>query len=426
MRRLPAARRNTSPFRRRVDPVSLRAPAAQRRQLLRLPSCCQRLGSIRRPPGRQRLVTGVLAVSLACLGAAGIGLAAPAAGAATVVVQPGDTLWGLALQTHATVAELAALNHLRDPSLILPGERLTVPPLGPAPRARVGEARHGLQARRTHHASHAPSRRAAPRARHTASTPPGPLVEVTVAPGETLWAIASAHHSTVAALTALNHLEHPNLLLAGTHLLVPAAPRDAGSATARSVGVRPGPARRRSPDAPKGVTKGSAPPPATSAAMPPLSAYGIPPQPPAPAPTPSPTLLVPVFTYWAAVWGVPAPLLEAIAWHESRWEYWVESPTEAIGIGQLEPYTVTYVEADLLHGARLDPWVPSNNIEMSAVLLRSLLDATGWNVPKALEAYADGLGAVEANRLAPGTRQYVAAVLAYERQLETDPATLLG
>jgi LysM repeat protein len=76
-----------------------------------------------------RIIVAVLALALV------VGFyARPSGGAGpehTYVVRPGDTLWSIAVRTHAGdpregVWELRRRNHLVD-STILPGERLTVP-----------------------------------------------------------------------------------------------------------------------------------------------------------------------------------------------------------------------------------------------------------------------------------------------------------
>src|SRR4051812_45888643 len=46
--------------------------------------------------------------------------------AATYIVQPHDTLSGIALQTGTTVAALVALNHLSNPNLLSVGQVLSV------------------------------------------------------------------------------------------------------------------------------------------------------------------------------------------------------------------------------------------------------------------------------------------------------------
>jgi nucleoid-associated protein YgaU len=52
----------------------------------------------------------------------------PPANSVTQVVQPGDSLWGLANGNEALVQKIAELNHLKDPSLIFPGQVLIIPP----------------------------------------------------------------------------------------------------------------------------------------------------------------------------------------------------------------------------------------------------------------------------------------------------------
>ena len=50
--------------------------------------------------------------------------------------------------------------------------------------------------------------------------------------------------------------------------------------------------------------------------------------------------LRPTFVKWAAHYGVPADLLQAMCWVESGWQSGVVSRSGAIGIGQLQPATV--------------------------------------------------------------------------------------
>ena len=47
------------------------------------------------------------------------------------IVKPGDTLSKIALAHNTTVAELARLNHIRNPNLIYAGQRLIIPGLEP-------------------------------------------------------------------------------------------------------------------------------------------------------------------------------------------------------------------------------------------------------------------------------------------------------
>lgn len=109
--------------------------------------------------------------------------------------------------------------------------------------------------------------------------------------------------------------------------------------------------------------------------------------------------------------GVPADLLKAVAWQESGWQNDKVSSTKALGIGQLMPDTVTFVNERLL-GARLDPRRPEQNIEMSARFLRYLLDSTGGDVALAVGSYYQGLTSVRRDGTLRVTDKYVSNVLA--------------
>lgn len=100
------------------------------------------------------------------------------------------------------------------------------------------------------------------------------------------------------------------------------------------------------------------------------------------------------FDKWADYYGVPVDLLKADAWLESGWQAGVVSPDGAIGIGQLLPETVTFMQERI--GIPLNPWVADDNIRMQAGFMRILLDATGWDSEMTLEAYYQGLASVRA------------------------------
>ncbi|MGH9149785.1 MAG: lytic transglycosylase domain-containing protein, partial [Acidimicrobiales bacterium] len=119
--------------------------------------------------------------------------------------------------------------------------------------------------------------------------------------------------------------------------------------------------------------------------------------------------LIPSFDHWAATYGVPADLLKALAWLESGWQSRKVSPAGALGIGQLMPATVQFVNHKLLR-ANLDPADPDDNIRMSARFLRYLLDRSGDDPARALAAYYQGLGSVERRGPLPQARRYVANV----------------
>jgi soluble lytic murein transglycosylase-like protein len=120
--------------------------------------------------------------------------------------------------------------------------------------------------------------------------------------------------------------------------------------------------------------------------------------------------LRPTFRSWARAYGVPAELVEALTWMESGWQSQVVSATGAIGIGQLEPYTVTFICQQLLHTS-LDPRNAAQNIRMTTAFLHNLLVETGGNVPLAIGAYYQGLASMQQRGPLPWTRVYIADVL---------------
>ena len=199
-----------------------------------------------------------------------------------------------------------------------------------------------------------------------------------VSRGETLSEVAGRLGVSVSDLARANGVTNPDRIRAGRRLVVPggAGSRPSGRAAGGSGGKvsgRPGPEELRRQPARRA-----------------LSAR---------------------FDAAARKHGVPADLLKAVAWQESGWQNDKVSSTKALGIGQLMPDTVTFVNERLL-GVRLDPRRPEQNIEMSARFLRYLLDSTGGNVPLAVGSYYQGLTSVRRDGTLRVTDKYVSNVLA--------------
>ncbi|MDL2225687.1 LysM peptidoglycan-binding domain-containing protein [Eubacteriales bacterium OttesenSCG-928-M02] len=95
----------------------------------------------------------------------------------------GDTLWDIARSYGSTVDAIAKYNHIPNPSLIYPGQRLTIP-VGGSQRSD-GTTRY------------------------------------TVVKGDTLWDIAQQYGTTVNALVAANGIANPNLIYPGQVLTIP-------------------------------------------------------------------------------------------------------------------------------------------------------------------------------------------------------------
>lgn len=193
-----------------------------------------------------------------------------------------------------------------------------------------------------------------------------------VAKGETLSAMARRLGVTVGDLAAANGIKDIHRIRAGARLVVPGPPPPR---------VDPAVLPATLPD--------------------PLKAR------------PERLALLPHFDAAAQEFGVPASLVKAMTWQESGWQNDKVSSTKAVGIGQLMPDTVSFVN-DVLLRAKLDPKRPEHNIRMSARFLAYLLRQSKGDVAMALSSYYQGLASVRRDGPLPETRRYVANVLALQ------------
>ncbi len=149
---------------------------------------------------QKRLIVSLLILA-ALLTTAWPAVAAPPAQTDEVyVVQPGDTLFTIALRFGVTVADIAAVNNLSNPNLIFVGQRLVIPGARPLAEPAIVTDRN---------------ERSGPEA-----TPPTPQVYV-VQPGDTLFAIATRFGLTVTDLALVNGIRDPNYIYVGQRLILP-------------------------------------------------------------------------------------------------------------------------------------------------------------------------------------------------------------
>jgi soluble lytic murein transglycosylase-like protein len=272
--------------------------------------------------------------------------------------------------------------------------------------------------------------------------------------GDTLSALARRHHTTVAVLQALNHMDGSTTIYAGETLLVPgtaaaaparpaAAPRTTTRTTLSTYVVRPGEglivlARRyrttpaalqklnklrtttlligqrlqipltvtvTAPAAAGANTAGAhtvvipGPVAASAAAHRALLARRA---------LPSKAAVQQMIRLAARRYGVPADLAQALAYQESGFQMRVVSGVDAIGALQVLPSTARSLGR--LHGRSFDLLRASDNVEAGVLLLHDLLQATG-STERALAGYYQGLGSVARVGLLPQTKQYVRNVL---------------
>ena len=309
---------------------------------------------------------------------------AQGAAAASIPVPRGSTLDQLSALYGVSVQALVSANGISDPNLIFAGSDLLLP--------STSESAGSDQP-----TSNAPTQ-----------------TGVIVLWGQTLWSLASRWGTTVGQLASANGISNPNYIRAGQLLTIPT-----GSQTSSPSGTSPAVNVSTSSDTyePSGQGESSTSPsePVSTQSGPTASVVSEPISGTLPALLlgyPDRVALRPLFQYWSAQFGVPSPLLESMCWWESGWQQSIVSPTGAVGIGQLEPGTVLTLR-QTLGDPGLDPWIPSDNIEMAAAYLSELLQVAGGNQGTALAYYYQGARSVQAQGMIPATRNYVDGILAY-------------
>jgi LysM repeat protein len=337
----------------------------------------------------------------------GLGFAVLPAAAAdkVIVVRAGDTLSEIAIQQGVSVAQLVALNGIKDPNLIYIGQRLLVraaaAPARPAPvvhRVAAGEnltviaRRYGTTIAaivaansirnpsllRVGQSLTIPGATGSPAPSAVAASPtlvyavaPATLVHV-VAAGENLTVIARRYGTTIAAIVAANSIRNPSYLRVGQHLAIPGS----GAAAPRSF-------------------RGASLSGAMAAAVASRREVG--------------DLLVAE----ARAAGVDPTFALAVAWQESGWRQAAVSSAGATGVMQLMPATANWVASSIL-GESVNIHDTRWNIHAGVRLLRHYLDRYHGDRPRALAAYYQGERATDVNGIYPMTRQYIASILALQ------------
>lgn len=224
-----------------------------------------------------------------------------------------------------------------------------------------------------------------------------------VRPGDTLSTIAARHGTTVTALVAANRLADPDMIRIGQLLTIPDTAAGlpgytAGTPDVERYTVQRGDhlaliARRF------GIDLASL-----------ARANGIGTQAPLRYGT---TLAIPghlgrtnaLLTRIAGQQGIDPKLVRAVAWMESGWQQNAVSPTGAIGIMQVEPYTGDWISR-YLSPRPLDLTVAEDNVVAGCMLLRHLLSIHGGDAQAALAAYYQGDASIARHGLYSDTQRY--------------------
>lgn len=349
---------------------------------------------------RHTTMLASLTMTMTITATAVIALAVPGAvtadGESTHTVRPGDSLWLIADLHDVPVADLVELNGLRVTSTIHPGQELRIP---------GGRGADGA---------------------------PSAGARVTVRPGDSLWAIAERAGVTLGALLDVNDLADDSTIHPGQSVMLPAAAPNAtapsgtdtdtdidtdtdtdGAGSSSSYIVRQGDglitiAGRHGIGIgalleANSLSLDSVIHPGQRLAIPAASV---------PTEVANGAHLVPTFRLAAAEVGIPADLLMAVAYVESRWDQAARSSSGAVGVGQLMPRTARWIADDLVGESGLDVTDVVDNIRMSAHLLAWLLDEAGGDTDVALAMYLQGVYGVRANGVSDAAVAYAARVAA--------------
>jgi len=241
---------------------------------------------------------------------------------------------------------------------------------------------------------------------------------IVVRRGDTLWDLSRHYHVDMNQLAAVNGMRLTDVLLIGRHLQLPGSGRPANSVEPPD---QPDPKATKAADNPA-VNPPKAPTPDqfTPAQLAQMRSFCATFQPVQPATGssilpaallahPERLKLMPVFVKNANAVGIPADLVQGVAWQESGWQNSVVSSADAYGIGQLLPQTAKFVNK-LLH-THLDMKKPADNIRLEANFLAVLLRATGGHVCEAVASYYQGFATLQRVGVLPESQIYVANVL---------------
>lgn len=269
---------------------------------------------------------------------------------------------------------------------------------------------------------------------------------VRIKSGDTLWDLARAHRTTVAAIQHANHL-HGDRIYAGQLLKIPGTGAATPSRTAQTSSTKTSSTKTdidwasytvRTGDTVSALGRRFHTRQATLVSANHLRGDGLirigqhlrVPHPAAAKSTtesalitrhravlaarrqPSRAAIGSLVASTARRYGVDPSLAMAIALQESGFQQGVVSSADAIGVMQLLPDTATWLSDDVV-ARRLDIFSARDNITGGVVLLRLLLRAT--SLKNAIGAYYQGLGAIRRHGMYDDTVAYVRAVLANQK-----------
>jgi len=278
-----------------------------------------------------------------------------AASSTQYTVRSGDTLWSIAARSGTSVAALAQLNGLTNPSLIRVNQSLTLPAGAVAP----------------------PS---ATTASPVAATTSSPSTYVVVR-GDTLSRIAGRFGTTVSAIVSANGLANPSVIRVDQRLTIPG-----GTPTGLVGDTFLGRTYAAEVVAAANVNKAN------------LNAMTV----------PTRVQMQQLVISTANDMGVSPALAQAIAYQESGFNMRAVSPANAIGCMQVIPSSGEWA-SDLV-GRNLNLLNPQDNVVAGVAILKQL-QRNGAPLETAIAGYYQGERSVRERGMNKDTVAYVASVV---------------
>ena len=254
---------------------------------------------------------------------------------------------------------------------------------------------------------------------------------VTVAPGDSLSAIAARNGTSVSAIAAANGIANPNVIVAGRRLTIPgggsgySAPASSSSGGSYSSGggtyrVRPGDtlgaiaARGGISVSALAALNGISNPNRISVGTV-LSLPGSRPSSGSQAESYTPAAssgdVATLIARHAARYGVSTSLARAIAWQESRWNQSARSHVGAVGVMQVMPATGRWFGPSVM-GRTVDLSNVNDNIETGVAYLGWLQRQSG-DLRTTIGGYYQGLASLRQRGPYDDTTDYINSVLGY-------------
>jgi N-acetylmuramoyl-L-alanine amidase len=246
--------------------------------------------------------------------------------------------------------------------------------------------------------------------------------------GDSLTAIAGRYRTTLAAVAKQNRLDPRRVLLVGKRLRITPGPRARRSAPARRTPVRATPARAaptatyvvRSGDNLTVIASRYGTTVSRLARTNKLDSYGVlvigtrlkvPIGSSSPAARATRAEIRASIDRWSAAYGVDPALARALAWMESGFQQHVVSSVGAVGVMQLLPETMEFVQTVLL-GRNVAARTADGNIRLGVRLLAHLLREFKGDRRLALAAWYQGTRAVREHGVYKISEPFVDVVLA--------------